>query len=87
MSLFHLLDHDLALTEMVTQPLVPSHQRISSLEQCLKYQLSSDQWQTYVDLSDATLDHHLAVNEQYFEAGVRWGMALMVLWALSKAKC
>lgn len=87
MALLNLLDHDLTLTETITQPLRTSHQRISGLEQRLKHQLSFEQWQTYVDLSDATLDHHLAVNEQYFDAGVRYGMALLLFWALARARC
>ena len=86
MTLFELLDHDLSLTEMVTQSLQASHNQISDLEQQLKQQLSSEQWQTYVALSDAVLDHHLIVNERYFEAGVRCGMALLLFWALAKAK-
>lgn len=86
MTLFELLDHDLSLTEMVTQSLQASHQQISELEQQLKQQLSPEQWHTYVALSDAVLDHHLAVNERYFDVGVRCGMALLLFWAFTKAK-
>lgn len=86
MTIFDLLDHDLMLTETITEPLQASHQRISRLEQRLKRQLSPEQWESYVDVSDATLDHHLDVNKQYFDAGLRYGMALVLFLALAKAK-
>lgn len=86
MTLFELLDHDLTLTEAVTKSLQTSHQHISCLEQQLKRQLTPEQWAHYVEVSDATLDHHLDVNKQYFDAGVRYGMVLVLFLALARVK-